>query len=123
MARATGFEAQRKAIGAEQTALVAALREVGTGNVKIVPDIQVGGQGGVIDGLGALLMRSLAEGHDNGAPTTTATARRSIRRHRRPRPTRWFDDLTGHGRWPTTRQEWAPMTEQTRTPRSPTSWR
>jgi len=61
LARAKGFEAQRRAIGSEQTALVAALREVGTGHVKIVPDIQVGSDGGgVIGGLGALLMRNLS---------------------------------------------------------------
>ena len=73
VARAKGFDAQRKAIGSEQTALVAALREVGSGHVKIVPDIQVGGgEGGVIGGLGALLMRNLAteggngNGHRNG---------------------------------------------------------
>ena len=46
LARAKGFDAQRRAIGAEQTALVAALREVGAGHVKIVPDIQVGADGG-----------------------------------------------------------------------------
>ncbi len=64
LARAKGFEAQRRAIGSEQTALVAALREVGTGHVKIVPDIQVGGDGGgVIGGLGALLMRNLSNGY------------------------------------------------------------
>lgn len=63
LARAKGFDAQRRAIGSEQTAMVAALREVGAGHVKIVPDIQVGSEGGgVIGGLGALLMRSLAEG-------------------------------------------------------------
>ncbi len=71
LARAAGFEAQREAIGSEQTAMVAALREVGTGHVKIVPDIQVGGDGGgVIGGLGALLMRSLAsdaKGNGNGS--------------------------------------------------------
>ena len=64
LARAKGFDAQRRAIGAEQTALVAALREVGNGHVKIVPDIQVGGEGGVLGGLGALLMRSIANGDD-----------------------------------------------------------
>ena len=64
LARAKGFSAQRQAIGSEQTALVAALREVGTGHVKIVPDIQVGGDsGGVIGGLGALLMRNLSNGY------------------------------------------------------------
>jgi uncharacterized membrane protein YqiK len=69
VARAKGFDAQRKAIGSEQTALVAALREVGAGRVKIVPDIQVnGGESGVVGGLGALLMRNLAteDGHRNG---------------------------------------------------------
>jgi uncharacterized membrane protein YqiK len=65
LARAKGFDAQRRAIGAEQTALVAALREVGTGHVKIVPDIQVGSEGGILEGLGAMLMRSLAD--DNGS--------------------------------------------------------
>lgn len=64
LARAKGFDAQRKAIGEEQTALVAALREIAGGHVKIVPDIQVGSGGGVIDGVGALLMRSLSEGFD-----------------------------------------------------------
>ncbi len=71
IARAKGFDAQRRAIGAEQTALVAALREVGAGHVKIVPDIQVGGgEGGVVGGLGALLMRNLAAGNgDAGRPS------------------------------------------------------
>jgi uncharacterized membrane protein YqiK len=62
LARAKGFDAQRRAIGAEQTALVAALREVGAGHVKIVPDIQVGSEGGVLGGLAALAMRTLADG-------------------------------------------------------------
>ena len=68
LARAKGFDAQRRAIGSEQTALVAALREVGAGHVKIVPDIQVGGEGGVLGGLGALLMRNLAETHNGNDP-------------------------------------------------------
>ena len=68
VARAKGFDAQRRAIGPEQTALVAALREVGSGHVKIVPDIQVSDGGGVISGLGALLMRNLANGHADGGP-------------------------------------------------------
>ena len=67
LARAKGFEAQRRAIGPEQTALVAALHEVGNGHVKIVPDIQVSGDGGVLSGVGALLMRTLAERPTNGA--------------------------------------------------------
>jgi uncharacterized membrane protein YqiK len=67
LARAKGFSAQREAIGAEQTALVAALREVAGGHVKIVPDIQVGGDSGVVGGLAAMLMRTMANGtHSNG---------------------------------------------------------
>lgn len=62
LARAKGFDAQRRAIGAEQTALVAALREVAAGHVKIVPDIQVGGDSGLLGGVGAMLMQALARG-------------------------------------------------------------
>jgi uncharacterized membrane protein YqiK len=71
LARAKGFDAQRRAIGSEQTALVAALREVGNGHVKIVPDIQVSGEGGVVSGLGAMLMRSLAVGNGSAAAAST----------------------------------------------------
>jgi uncharacterized membrane protein YqiK len=60
LARAKGFSAQTEAIGSSQTALVAALREVSAGGVKIVPDVQVGSESGVVGGLGALLMRSLS---------------------------------------------------------------
>jgi uncharacterized membrane protein YqiK len=69
LARAKGFDAQRRAIGAQQTALVAVLREVGVGGVKIVPDIQVSGDNGgngIISGLGAMLMRSLSNGDATG---------------------------------------------------------
>jgi uncharacterized membrane protein YqiK len=70
LARAKGFEAQRQAIGSGQTALVAALREVASGEVKIVPDIQVGAEGGgVIGGLGALLMRTLADDREPARTT------------------------------------------------------
>ncbi len=66
LARAKGFEAQRRAIGAEQTALVAALREVAAGHVKIVPDIQVGSDSGILGGVGAMLMQALARGDGAG---------------------------------------------------------
>jgi uncharacterized membrane protein YqiK len=67
LARAKGFSAQRRAIGSAETAMVAALREVGSGHVKIVPDIQVGSDaGGVIGGLGAMLMRNLSNGSVSG---------------------------------------------------------
>lgn len=74
LARAKGFAAQRQAIGAQQTALVAALREVASGEVKIVPDIQVGGDSGVLGGLGALLMRTLADGSRPELAATNGTA-------------------------------------------------
>ena len=66
LARAKGFDAQRRAIGAEQTALVAALREVADGHVKIVPDIQVGGDSGLLGGVGAMLMQALSRGDGAG---------------------------------------------------------
>jgi uncharacterized membrane protein YqiK len=85
LARAKGFDAQRRAIGSEQTAMVAALREVAAGHVKIVPDIQVGASGGVLDGLGALLMRALADDHagdatngSGGAPEEPSAAGRQL---------------------------------------------
>jgi uncharacterized membrane protein YqiK len=82
LARAKGFEAQRQAIGAAQTALVAALREVASGDVKIVPDIQVGADaGGVIGGLGALLMRSLADGGDDRRPPSEPLDDRALESH------------------------------------------
>lgn len=61
VAQAEGYKAQREAIGAEQTALVAALHEIGTGGVKITPDFLVGEGAGILDGLGALIMRKVAE--------------------------------------------------------------
>jgi uncharacterized membrane protein YqiK len=79
LARAKGFDAQRQAIGAAQTALVAALREVASGDVKIVPDIQVGADaGGVIGGLGALLMRSLSDGGDARRPSPEPLDERAL---------------------------------------------
>lgn len=75
LARAKGFDAQRRAIGAEQTALVAALHEVGAGDVKIVPDIQVGTEGGVLGGLAALAMRTLADGNGRHPGVTSPEGR------------------------------------------------
>jgi len=78
LARAKGFAAQREAFGSENTGLVAALREVANGHLKIVPDIQVGSDSGVLGGLGAMLMRAMANGHrpvgtlDPGGPAVPA---------------------------------------------------
>ena len=40
---------------------------------RIVPDIQVGGEAGVMGGLGALLMRTLANGHRDGIAAEAKT--------------------------------------------------
>lgn len=56
LARAEGYEAQKRAVGPEATALVAVFGEIGDGNVKIVPDVLVGEGGDSISGLAASLM-------------------------------------------------------------------
>ncbi len=45
---------------------MAALREVAAGHVKIVPDIQVGSDSGILGGVGAMLMQALARGDGAG---------------------------------------------------------
>ncbi|HEY2219865.1 MAG TPA: SPFH domain-containing protein [Gaiellaceae bacterium] len=60
VARAIGYEKQREALGPEATALVAVFSEIGDGHVKIVPDVLVGGGGGPLDGLAAMLTRQIA---------------------------------------------------------------
>ncbi|MDP1794622.1 MAG: SPFH domain-containing protein, partial [Acidimicrobiales bacterium] len=103
LARAKGFSAQRRAIGSAETAMVAALREVSAGGVKIVPDIQVGDDsGGVIGGLGALLMRSLS--NNNSKP---------------PVDEEGFEDEEFEGVEPL--EEWVPTPVATEAPPAPPS--
>ena len=59
LARAKGYEEQRKALGEAATALVNAIAEVGDGNVKIVPDVLVTGNGS-LDALAASLVKGLS---------------------------------------------------------------
>jgi uncharacterized membrane protein YqiK len=54
--KAAGYEAQRDAIGATQTAIVAALDAIGQGGTKVVPDTLIMGDGGGLMGLVQLLM-------------------------------------------------------------------
>lgn len=55
--KAAGYKEQRDAIGAAQTALVAALAEVGKGGTQIVPQTLIlGGAGGASEGLLQLLL-------------------------------------------------------------------
>jgi uncharacterized membrane protein YqiK len=69
LARATGFSAQREAIGELPTALVAVAAAIAEGKIDIMPDVLVTGGGG-LDGLAATLMRALSNGH----PVATAVA-------------------------------------------------
>lgn len=68
VARATGFRAQREAIGELPTALVAMANAVSEGNVAVVPDVLVTGGGSSLDGLAATLMRALAKGKTTSSP-------------------------------------------------------
>ncbi len=65
VARATGFAAQREAIGEVPTALVALANAIAEGKITIMPEILVTGGGGALDGLAATLMRTLG---DRSAP-------------------------------------------------------
>jgi uncharacterized membrane protein YqiK len=61
LARATGFAAQREAIGELPTALVAVAAAVAEGKIDIMPDVLVTG-GSSLDGLASVLMRALSNG-------------------------------------------------------------
>ncbi len=71
--KAAGYQAQRDAIGASQTAMVAALDAIGQGGTKIVPDTLIMGDGGGIGGLLQLLLAqattpkdATSDGEDKG---------------------------------------------------------
>jgi len=64
MARARAYEAQVKALGQNQTALVNAINALAEKNVKVMPDILVAGGGSSLDGLAGVLMKTL------GSPKT-----------------------------------------------------
>ena len=60
VARATGFEAQKEALGETATALVAVANAVAEGHITVVPEVLVTGGGGSFEGLAATLMRTSA---------------------------------------------------------------
>jgi regulator of protease activity HflC (stomatin/prohibitin superfamily) len=67
LGRATGYEAQTRALGQTATALVAVANAVSEGKIAVVPEVLVAGGGGAIEGLAATLMRTLGtNGHGNG---------------------------------------------------------
>ena len=72
LAKAAGYAAQVKALGQSATAAVAVAGAVGEGQIKIVPDVLVGGgdAGGAITGLAATLTSALR----TWSPTPAASA-------------------------------------------------
>jgi hypothetical protein len=68
VARATGFEAQKEALGETATALVAVANAVADGHINVVPEVLVTGGGGSFEGLAAQLIRHFGgTGGTNGA--------------------------------------------------------
>ena len=71
LAKAAGYNAQAKALGQSATAAVAVAGAVGDGQIKIVPDVLVGGDaGGALTGLAATLTGALR----TWSPTAPAPA-------------------------------------------------
>lgn len=60
--RATGFAAQRDAIGEMPTAVVAVANAVAEGQINVVPEVLVTGGGSSFDGLAATLIRHFGNG-------------------------------------------------------------
>jgi regulator of protease activity HflC (stomatin/prohibitin superfamily) len=56
LARAEGFEAQKEALGAQATAIVASINAIAEGRVNVVPEVLVTGGGSSIDALAASLV-------------------------------------------------------------------
>jgi regulator of protease activity HflC (stomatin/prohibitin superfamily) len=68
LARAKGYEAQIRSLGAGPTAAVAIANAVSEGKITVVPEVLVTGGGGAIEGLAATFMRALNADHGlNGA--------------------------------------------------------
>jgi uncharacterized membrane protein YqiK len=59
LARAEGFEAQKQALGAQATAIVAAINAVAEGGIDVMPNVLVNG-GSSVDGLAATLIQRFA---------------------------------------------------------------
>jgi regulator of protease activity HflC (stomatin/prohibitin superfamily) len=73
LARAKGYEAQIRSLGAGPTAAVAIANAVSEGKITVVPEVLVTGGGGAIEGLAATFMRALNGEHaSNGAEAAKA---------------------------------------------------
>jgi uncharacterized membrane protein YqiK len=68
LGRATGYEAQTRALGQTATALVAVANAVSEGKITVVPEVLVAGGGGAIEGLAATLMRTLGTNGNGERP-------------------------------------------------------
>jgi regulator of protease activity HflC (stomatin/prohibitin superfamily) len=66
LARAKGFEAQVRALGQSATAIINVATALADRNVKIVPDILAVGGGTTLEGVGATLMKFLAQRSRDG---------------------------------------------------------
>ncbi len=71
LARALGFEAQVRALGQGPTAIINVTTALAERGVKIMPEILAIGAGGTIEGVGATLMKFLA---DRAGSSSTAAA-------------------------------------------------
>jgi uncharacterized membrane protein YqiK len=73
LAAAEAYTAQANAVGAGSTAAIAIADAIGAGNVKIVPDVLVGGEGGgALSGLAAVLMNGMKD-WTAGSPLNVTT--------------------------------------------------
>jgi hypothetical protein len=72
LARAKGFEAQVRALGQGPTAVINVATALAERGVKIMPEILAVGTGGTLEGVGATLMKFLA--NQEGAEATPAVA-------------------------------------------------
>lgn len=84
LAKAEGYEAQQRALGANQTTFVAVMEAAARGNLSIVPTTMVSGNGGGSGGLFDLLMTQMVTSNGHGSsngngseptPTTDTTTR------------------------------------------------
>lgn len=79
LAEADAYDKQQGAIGREQTALVALMREIATGNVRITPDIMVGGSDA--GGIGGLVTLLLTNAVANQVATRSDGAEAPVQEH------------------------------------------
>ena len=70
MARAKAYEAQVKALGQTQTAIVNVATVLSEGKAKFVPDVLVAGGGGSLEGLAATLIKHFEPSQDTPALPT-----------------------------------------------------